>query len=135
MKRQREQRKGFTLLEIVIAFAILGLAAGVIVPLYSPHQQRLLRSANERIALLTAKTLLDSLDVDIPLSEGMQRGSTPLGATWEVLIEGYKDPEASPEATASPLRAYKIRIRSAAGKGVAAAETELSTLRLKPETE
>lgn len=51
-RRPREHNPGFTLLELLVVMVIIGALAGLVVPVLSPNQGRVLADETERLMLL-----------------------------------------------------------------------------------
>ena len=74
-----KQNSGFTLIEVLIAFTILALVLGVVLPTLASglSHERTARLATARV--LEARSILDGLGIEIPLEEGSW-----LGRSWRV---------------------------------------------------
>ncbi len=78
--------RGFTLIEVLIAFTILavvlaavfsGIASGL-------SQERSARATVDRV--LAARSILDELGIEAPLTEGVLEGRLATGETWQVSV-------------------------------------------------
>jgi type II secretion system protein I len=74
-------RAGFTLIEILVAFAILGLAAGAVLSVFSSSPGRISRAENRRMALLEAQSILDLVGNERPIEEGQWQGDLAIEST------------------------------------------------------
>ncbi|HLY59101.1 MAG TPA: type II secretion system protein [Stellaceae bacterium] len=88
--------RGFTLLEVLVAFAILLLAVGVLLPLFSGTLDQSARSEEEARAASIARSLLERVGTELPLADGTLSGETE-GYGWRLAIEplGSSDDRAS----------------------------------------
>ena len=86
--RSRPQN-GFTLLEVVVAFAILALALGLLIQIFSRTWSTTALSGDYFRAATLAQTRLNAVGVDIPLELGSYSGDPQDGLSWQVLIEPY----------------------------------------------
>ncbi|MCK7594576.1 type IV pilus modification PilV family protein [Pseudomarimonas salicorniae] len=79
--RGRRQR-GFTLLEVVAAFAILALGLGLAMRAATGAMQQSRQAAEHTRAALHARSILDTLGVGEPLEEGVYEGEFADGYRW-----------------------------------------------------
>jgi general secretion pathway protein I len=102
---------GFTLVEVLVAFAILSI---VLLTLFSGLSAALLgdsRAEFTRIALTMAKTKLETAGIGIPLTPGVTTGRFENGMDWRQSVRPYVLP--SPNAT--PAYWVEIMIRPPSG--------------------
>lgn len=78
--------QGFTLIEMIVALAILSISLGVLFAAFSQDmdQQRLSRS--QISARILAQGLLEESAASAPLDPGVRRGIGPDGLTWTVSV-------------------------------------------------
>ena len=84
---RRTAEKGFTLLEVLIAFVILALVLGSLLPLFSSGFRGLARSESQVMASLQARSLLAEVGGSVPLEEGSRSGDFADGRVWSLQIE------------------------------------------------
>lgn len=89
MKTQRSGRnKGFTLIEVVVALAILGVALTVIIELFSGGLRLARASMEYTNAVNYARTKLEEIAVRPSLDEGTQEGeSNDKTFRWQVGVK------------------------------------------------
>ena len=80
-----ERARGFTLLEVLVAFAILLLALGVLMPQFALTLDRSARAAEEARATALARDLIDRVGADLTLVDGRLDGAEE-GFGWHVAI-------------------------------------------------
>jgi general secretion pathway protein I len=74
-RRQRRKRaRGFTLLEVLVAFAILALALAALVQTFGSGMRGVAASERHVMAALMARSLLERVGHDIPLEAGAVSG-------------------------------------------------------------
>jgi general secretion pathway protein I len=130
--RRFRQSRGFTLLEILVAFAILGLAAGAIMTTFGAGNGKIASAEDERLAVLGARSVLAFVGTEIPLASGSQTGDMPGGIRWSVSIQPYDDgiPPADNSEIQPPFKLYAVAVRARAGTAPGKADALITTLRL-----
>lgn len=100
-----KRNSGFTLIEVLIAFAILALVLGVVLRTLSSGlgHERTARLATARV--LEARSILDQLGVNIPLEEGLIEGRLATGEIWTLTVSLF-EPAANDEDLTGPINAY-----------------------------
>jgi general secretion pathway protein I len=95
MKRAR----GFTLLEVLVAFVILAVGMGMLLAMLSRGLNQVRRAQDETEASLHAQSLLDSLGVIEALAEGERTGEFEGGRyRYRLQVREVEDPVPVPEA-------------------------------------
>ena len=129
--------RGYTLIEVIVAFAVLALALTLLLGTLS-GAARLVRQANDSgRAALYAQSLLDQAGVGTALQPGRQQGEFEDGRyRWTLQVAPYVDPGAP--MLASPGNAgaqlFELVLEIAWGAG-AAQRLQLRSLRLsQPDT-
>jgi prepilin-type N-terminal cleavage/methylation domain-containing protein len=117
--------RGFTLLEVLVATLILGLAVVTLIQLSSQGLRLVKLSDDQQQAALLADRLARSMD---PLTEGVETGREG-SMTWERRIArmGVPDELIPPSGPTPELRALTVTIRWGTGRSL-----ELGSLRLIP---
>jgi general secretion pathway protein I len=96
MKRAR----GFTLLEVMLAFVILAVAMGLLLSMLSRGLGQVRQSQEETEATLHAQSLLDQLGVLEPIKAGESDGELGNGRyRYRLEIAETKDPVPAPPTT------------------------------------
>jgi len=86
----RPSEAGFTLLEVLVAFAILAISLGVLIPVFSGTLGRQAALADQKTATMLAQSKLDTVGSEIPLTDGASDGAFSNGFTWHVEVAPYK---------------------------------------------
>ncbi|MHB1303873.1 MAG: prepilin-type N-terminal cleavage/methylation domain-containing protein [Acidiphilium sp.] len=114
--------EGFTLLEVLVALVILGLALGMVSGVISDSLARAERVATDEHAVVLADSLLAGLGRDMPLRPGV-RGGRKDGLVWRLSVMPNPGPR-----TALPLDRVELSIATRAGHIVG----RWRTLRIAP---
>lgn len=127
------RERGYTLLEIIIAFAVLGLALVLLLGTLSGGLRQVRGSADSARAALHARSLLDVVGVGEPLEPGRREGGFDAGRyRWVLEVEPYADPVHGPDAPVDPYgpRLMHLRLQVQWGEGGPRERLRLETLRL-----
>ncbi len=90
MRRQasRAGRSGFTLIELVVTLALVGVVAMAVLPIYEVVSTRM-REAELRVALRTIRTALDAYKAAVDSgSIAIQTGESGYPPTLAILVQG-----------------------------------------------
>jgi general secretion pathway protein I len=77
------QQSGFTLLEVLVAFAIFALSIGALYESFAGSLQRALKAEVEERAWLSAQSLLTEIRVRPAPWPAEEEGETPTGLDWK----------------------------------------------------
>ena len=120
------RRRGFTLIEVLVAFTILAVALTALFQVFSHGLGAIGAAERYSVATMLARSVLDDVGAEIPLVPGEQRGDLGDGFSWLVRIER--------SATISPIAAvdglyipYDVAVEISWGRGRA---LTLKTLRI-----
>ncbi len=129
MKRQR----GFSLIEVIVAFALMALAATLLLGSLSGAARQVGMAEHQGRAALHAQSLLASAGIDAPLAEGLKQGEWEQGRyRWTLRVSPFVEPRQPQsrlwqldlqvrwgDATAEQLRWRTLRLH---GNGVEGAQ-------------
>ena len=126
---QRDGNQGFTLIEVLVALAIVGLALGAIASVFSngltAHEtvsgaEAALAVGEEQLALATAS-----------LRPGVSNGTYGGRFAWRTTVAPYTDPsDPTPDAPTALPQLYRVAVSVAWQDGRRSRALSLSTLRL-----
>ena len=99
----RSRGRGFTLLEVIIAFAVLALALTLLLGTLSGSAREVRASADAGRAAMHAQSLLDQVGVGEALRPGSRDGQFEEGRyRWSLSIGRYVDPTRRARDTIEP---------------------------------
>ncbi|MGV8960535.1 MAG: type II secretion system protein XpsI [Stenotrophomonas sp.] len=125
MKRQR----GFSLIEVIVAFALLALALTLLLGSLSGAARQVRRADDVSRATLHAQSLLAQLGVDQPLQAGQREGEWEQGRyRWRLELTPFTEPGA-PQARPTSLMQLTLQVRWG---DTAAPQLQWRSLRLLP---
>ena len=125
-------RAGFTLIEILVAFAILGLAASAVLAVFSSSPGRISRAENRRMAVIEAQSILDLVGNERPIEAGEWQGDLPGGGRWTLVMSPYGDADKKSDDTRTPAtRPYLVKVHASSGAAWSAGTADIETIRLQ----
>lgn len=130
--RARSQR-GYTLIEVIVAFAVLGIALMLLLGTLSNGTRQVRWAADSGRAALHAQSLLDGIGIDIPVVPGSTAGEFEDGRyRWTLEIAPYVDP-AMPPALLDPSgqQLFEIALAVDWGERGPRERLQVHTLRLR----
>ena len=95
------KEKGFSLLEILVAFAILALALGILLRIFSGGVNTAIVADGYTVAIQIAESILVKTGVETPLLEGQSSGIEEDTYYWQVSVSPYQLSEV-PQDTLPP---------------------------------
>ena len=104
----RRANDGFSLLEVLVALAILSGVLAVTYPMLSGQAVFARTSEARTMARLHLRSTMDQLGITIPLTLGEQKGMLDDNYSWSVEIAPYSAAGALPEFD---LRAVNVTLR------------------------
>ena len=124
-RRIRSSQLGFSLLEILVAFAIAALALGMLYRVTGNNARQAGGLAQHERAMLLAESLLAAHDTVPP--QGLNESDQAAGYAWQVQSHPYPTPanSASPQAA----RLHEVVVDVAWSDGTAQRSFELTSLR------
>lgn len=129
MKRER----GYTLIEVLVAFAVLALALTVLLGTLSGATRQVRWSADAGRAALHAQSLLAQVGVGEALQPGRRDGEFDDGRyRWTLDVAPFADPLLPPPAGTDPFAPQLMQLRLAVewGDGGRGQRMQLDSLRL-----
>ena len=121
------RQKGFSLLEVLVAFTVLALSLGVLFQLFSTAVRGVLQSEHYTRALIIAESRLALLGREEPLEQGQKEGIEADIYRWRAEVTPYVDGEATSELMR--VEPYQVSVHVGWDEAEASYPVELTTLR------
>lgn len=125
---------GYTLIEVIVAFAVLGLGLMLLLGTLSNGTRQVRWAADAGRAALHARSLLDGVGLSIPVVPGQTNGDFEDGRyRWTLAIAPYVDPDlppAAPLAQGGP-QVYELTLAMDWGEAGPRERLQVRTLRLQ----
>ena len=135
LRAPADRQRGFTLLEVIVAFAVLALALTLLLGTMSGASRQVRESADAGRAALHAQSLLAQLGVGETLGTGRDNGDFEEGRyQWALEVRPWKDPTQPPNAPLDPgaPRMVEIQLDVSWGGGGPRQRLQLRSLRMLP---
>ena len=121
---------GFSLLEVLVAFAILSISLGVLLQVFATGLRNAGIADDYTRAVLYAESILAAFGREAPLVEGEQSGPVNEQFSWRSAVSVYT--EGMPDSEQPRVRAYQIRVEVYWPGLLQDRSVVLETLRLAP---
>lgn len=128
-------QSGFSLLEVLVAFAVLAVSLGVLMQIFSRSTVTTITMAQYSRAVALAESRLAAVGSAIPLKEGSVSGAPEDGFAWElgiVPVQLGDSQETGLAATVPTVIAYRVTVTALWQDAKRVRRLTLSTLRLGP---
>jgi general secretion pathway protein I len=126
---ERHAEAGFTLLEVLVAFAILAVAMAAVLQAFGGGLDAVRRTEAASQSWSAARSLLDRVGPELPIVPGMRSGTDEAGSAWTVLIGRRKSALDQMKGAERPYALFDVLVTvEAAGT----APATLQTVRLAP---
>jgi general secretion pathway protein I len=130
----RTGERGFSLIEVVVALALLGIVLGVLSDSLRTGLSSASRAAAIEPPLAVAQAKLAAVGVTEPLAAGGTKGEDARGIQWQVSVDEYTDDaiDAPPSDAPGVPKLYRVRVTVTWQQGGAPRSLSLASLRLGP---
>ncbi len=132
--RRRSGERGFTLIEVVVALALLGLVLAVLTDSVRTGLGSAARAAAMQPPLALAEAKLAAIGITEPLVEGITSGEDRNGIAWRVAVEDFRDDGFDGPSSDTPTvpKLYRVRVTATWRQGGVPRTLSLDSLRLAP---
>ena len=105
---RRSLQSGFSLLEVLVAFAILSVSLGVLLQVFATGLRNAGTADDYTQATLYAESILAAIGRDTPLNEGDRSGPINDRFSWRGTVSAFTEGLPDPEKTR--VRAYRVSV-------------------------
>lgn len=120
---------GFTLLEVLVAFVVMGLVVGTLLQLFGASMRSVALSDEYSFAVQVAESRLAAVGNEIKVEQGNVSGEEKgSGYHWKVAMEAIKANEKA-EKLQLPVQMYRVDVAVTWQSGERPREFHLSSLR------
>ncbi|MGH8076330.1 MAG: type II secretion system protein XpsI [Lysobacter sp.] len=133
LRTSPRRQRGYSLIEVIVAFALLALALTLLLGTLSGAARQVRWSSDAGRAALHAQSLLDQVGVGEPLAPGQRDGEFDDGRyRWSLSTTPWTDPALPPAAAIDPSapRLLELTLSVQWGDGRAGEQLNMRTLRL-----
>jgi len=121
-----ERERGFTLIEMLVALAILSVSLAVILEVISSTMDRVRQQREDSVAASLVQSLLARVGGDIPLQEGERDGVYSNGYRWHLRVTPFGSAD---DRKSWPVPAYIVQASVTWRDGAREHDDTLTTLR------
>jgi general secretion pathway protein I len=132
MRPERYEERGFTLIEVLIALAILGVSLAVVLTTVSDSLSRTRRGEQELLATSLARSLIDRVGADLALKSSDTSGDADDGFSWRLSVTEYGDDKEREAWDANPVNVIATVMWREAGEE---RSVTLKTIKILPAEE
>jgi general secretion pathway protein I len=93
MKGQALRRSGFTLLEVVVAMAIVGLGVVTLLEIFSLGLRLGAKSSVETESMVYGRQVMDEVLARVSMEQGATQGFFQDRGRWQLRIQSVREPE------------------------------------------
>ena len=127
--RSRHSEAGFTLVEVIVALAMLSAGLSLVLGLISTGLQRTAAAERMAVAGSFAQSLLSEVGTEWPIGQGERDGQYLDGYRWHLSMRPYVESSDREEGRVS---LYAVSAEVGWGEGAEHRSVTLKTLRLGP---
>ena len=132
MRRPGTRNRGFTLLELLLAFLVFALSFATVLQILSGSMRNTVRAREYTEAALTAQSVMEQVGVEIPIEAGIATEGDSGDYRWYLEIfpyEGASDARPLELAELTGIELLQIDLRVSWGEPPREQSSEFSTVR------
>jgi general secretion pathway protein I len=127
----RQNCRGMTLIEVLVAFVVLSLTMAVIMQIFSGGMRNARLAESYSRAVFLAESRLAAVGLERPLVAGVDSGQVGEDLRWQVTISPIDD-DGTTQSQIMPVRLYQVRAQVGWNEDGRQRQVELSSLRVGP---
>ncbi|WP_187770641.1 type II secretion system protein XpsI [Cognatilysobacter lacus] len=129
----RRYSRGYTLIEVVIAFAVLALALTLLLGTLTNSSRQVRWSADAGHAAMLSQSVLDRIDTEGALQEGDRDGDfEDRHYRWQLHVRRFEGPSTGQPVDPNAATLFALDLTMTWGDGGPREQLELHSLRLVP---
>ena len=128
----RRRSRGYTLIEVLVAFVIMAMALPVLLKIFSGGVRNVAVSSDYAKAVLIAESRIATAGIDDTLAPGETGGIEKGRFRWTRVVTDY-EPTSSYRSTVKGLHAYHVTVTVSWPNGDKERQVEINTVRLMHE--
>ncbi len=130
IKIQVNNHKGFSLLEILIAFSILAFSLGILLKIFSSGVDTATVAEDYTVAVQVAESLMAKTGIETPLQVGQDSGTENEKYDWLLTVNPYIFESGNSDSVTTTMTLFKVKVIVSWGKALNSRRVELTTLKL-----
>jgi len=130
MTNKSYSEKGFSLLEILIAFSILAFSLSILLNIFSGGLRRTIVSEEYQQAVIIAQSKLAAAGVESGLEDENAQGQIQDKYFWSIHVQPFDIEEVGLDAEELKISSYHVTARVEWSEGSNDRQVELTTLKL-----
>lgn len=107
---QANRQKGFSLLEILIAFSILALSLGILLKIFSAGVNSAVIAEDYTAAVQIGQSLMAKTGIETPLQAGQESGLENEKYQWEVEVTPFEFNPEKVDTTSITTALFKVKV-------------------------
>ena len=124
--------KGFSLLEILVAFSIMAMAMGILLRIFSGGVNTAAIASDYTQAIQIAESQLASVGIEEELETGEESGTIADRFRWQTVITPFDPGLDNFTVEDLPVEPFRVQVTVEWGEGKRTRSFSLNTLRLRP---